>query len=67
MAIMADEKEEARIAKLEAFYKAVIDLTLNHDTLNSPIWGGEEEHAVVFPSKLGAALEKVDPEWYRNT
>jgi hypothetical protein len=43
-------------AKLEAFFREVTQLTLNHDCVG--------DHAVVFPSKLGAALVKVDPEWW---
>ena len=54
------------LQKLEAFYEAVIDLTINHDTLTSSQDGVEDYYAVVFPKKLGAALEKVDPEWYKN-
>jgi hypothetical protein len=46
------------VVKLEAFFKAVAKLTLNHDTLG--------DHAVVFPSKLGEELAKVDPEWWMN-
>ena len=53
--------------KLEAFFKAVADLTVNHDTLDSSQDGMEEDYAVVFPNKLGAELEKVDPEWYNHT
>ena len=43
--------------KLVAFYEAVARLTLNHDVCG--------DHAVVFPSKLGPELEKVDPEWWK--
>lgn len=44
--------------RLKAFYKEVCELTLNHDVLN--------DNAVVFPSKLGPVLEKVDQYWYKN-
>lgn len=44
-----------RLDKLEAFYKDVARMTEGHDVLN--------DHAVVYPSKLGRALEKVDPDW----
>jgi hypothetical protein len=43
---------------LEAFYRTVAQMTFNHDVL--------EDYAVVYPSKLGEELEKVDPEWYKN-
>lgn len=58
---------EDRLAKLEQFYRSVVDLTLNHDTL-----GGDMEDkvlgetAVVYPSKLGPVLEAVDPEWWKS-
>lgn len=54
-----------RLAKLEAFFEAVSKLTLQHDSIS---WydgdGYEHDYAVVFPSKLGPELEKVDPAWY---
>jgi hypothetical protein len=46
------------IDKLEAFFKAVAQLTLNHDVIN--------DHACVTADKLGKELEKVDPEWYEE-
>lgn len=46
--------------KLEAFFEEVANLTVNHNVL----LGSEDEYAVVYPSKLGKALEKVDPEWF---
>lgn len=49
---------EERLKKLEAFYKAIAQLTFDHDVIG--------DHAVVFPNKLGKELEKVDPEWYKN-
>lgn len=52
-----------RLIKLEAFYKAVVQLTFAHDVLEDK---DGDEHAVVFPNKLGKELEKVDPEWYKN-
>jgi hypothetical protein len=61
--IFEERNQRERLQKLEAFYRAVADLTVNHDTLVS----GDEEYAVVYPNKLGKALEKVDPEWYNNT
>lgn len=47
-----------RLAKLEQFFKEVSILTMFHDVCG--------DNAVVFPSKLGPALEKVDPEWYKK-
>jgi hypothetical protein len=51
-------------AQLLEFYHTVAGLTLNHDSLS------DHDHnvdiAVVYPSKLGPALEKVDPEWWRK-
>jgi hypothetical protein len=44
--------------KLKDFYKEVCKLTLHHDILN--------DSAVVYPSKLGPMLEKVDQQWYKN-
>jgi hypothetical protein len=44
--------------KLEAFFREVAKLTSDHDVLLN-------EYAVVFPSKLGKALEKVDENWWR--
>jgi hypothetical protein len=43
--------------KLKEFYKIVAKLTLNHDELN--------DSAVVYPSKLGPELEKIDKEWWK--
>jgi hypothetical protein len=43
---------------LKKMYKEVCVLTAKHDVLN--------ESAVVYPSKLGPILEKVDKEWYKN-
>lgn len=44
--------------KLKKMYREVCDLTLNHDVI--------DDHAVVYPSKLGPVLEKVNKEWYVN-
>ena len=44
------------IKGLENFFREVAQLTLNHETIG--------DHAVVFPSELGKALVKVDPEWW---
>lgn len=66
--------EEAELfQKLKQFYSDVVDLTINHDVMGEEIveefdglqliTGGS---AVVYPSKLGEALSKVDPEWWDN-
>ena len=56
---MSDSEE---LEKLRAFYKAVAKLTSDHDHLEF----GDEGWAVVFPSKLGPELEKIDKEWWKN-
>jgi hypothetical protein len=58
--------------KLLAFFKEVASLTANHDGIHFRVTNDhkdqiEEDIAVVYPSKLGRALEKVDPEWWKNT
>ena len=54
-------------AKLEAFFVEVAALTCNHDVLSVAINDGTVyDSAVVFPSKLGEALLKVDDEWYQK-
>lgn len=45
--------------KLKEMYREVCNLTLNHDVLN--------DAAVVYPSKLGPVLEKVDQQWYKSS
>lgn len=61
-----ESRQHQRLQKLEAFFKAVAHLTLNHDTLSSADAGMEEDYAVVFPNKLSDELEKVDPEWWKK-
>ena len=51
-------KPDTRLKLLEQFYLDVINLTVDHEVIG--------ESAVVFPSDLGNALEKVDPRWYDN-
>jgi hypothetical protein len=46
-----------RLQKLENFFRAVIELTVNHDVIGDDI-------ASVSPKNLGDALSKVDPNWY---
>ncbi len=60
-----------RTEKLEEFFQAVAGLTLNHDGVHFYSTDNHERKietdiAVVYPSKLGLALEKVDKEWWRN-
>jgi len=64
-------KEKARLKKLEEFYRTVADLTSNHDGAHFYITDGRERKletdvAMVSPAKLGAALEKVDPQWWKK-
>lgn len=61
-----------RLQKLEEFFLTVAKLTANHDGIHFRVTNDHEDQieqdiAVVYPSKLGAALEKVDPEWWRTT
>lgn len=41
-----------------AFFAEVATLTSRHDVLG--------DDAVVYPSKLGEALSKIDPEWWKS-
>ena len=50
-------EEAVLFRKLKEMYKEVCSLTVNHDVLN--------DTAVVYPSKLGPVLEKVDQYWYK--
>jgi hypothetical protein len=61
-----EEREDdttSELEKLRAFYKAVAHLTSNHDHIEI---SDDEGYAVVFPSKLGPELEKIDKEWWKN-
>jgi len=51
-------EEAVLFQKLKDMYLEVCDLTINHDVIN--------DHAVVYPSKLGPVLEKIDRKWYMN-
>lgn len=44
--------------KLEAFFKQIAFLTSTHDSC--------KDNAVVTAKNLGEALEKVDPDWWKN-
>jgi hypothetical protein len=46
-----------RLEKLEQLFREVADLTLRHEETENMAW--------VSPYKLGLALEKVDPEWWK--
>ena len=47
---------EEHIEKLEQFFKEIASMTISHDVI--------DDHACVTADRLGAALEKVNPEWY---
>lgn len=55
----AAEAVSQRCAKLEAFFREVAQLTIEHDVLSTD----GDDHAVVYPRKLGKALEKVCADW----
>lgn len=55
--VITDE-EAVLFEKLKTFYKEVAKLTLNHNVLN--------DSAVVYPSDLGPALEKIDSYWFEK-
>jgi len=50
---------EIKLLILDNFFKEVRDLTLNHDVNMRGV-------AIVYPSKLGVALEKVDKDWWKE-
>ena len=45
-------------AKLEKLFREVARLTSRHRVFG--------DSAVVYPSDLGKALEKVDPDWWKT-
>jgi hypothetical protein len=57
MNINIKEKEIKKhdVEKLEAFFQEIANLTLHHDVI--------DDYAVVYTSRLGSALEKVDFDW----
>jgi hypothetical protein len=69
---IAKDAWEAAQKKLLDFYKEVADLTVHHGyvkvgTPASPNQPAQEyDFALVSPSDLNTALEKVDPNWSRN-
>jgi hypothetical protein len=48
---------DERVEKLERFFKEVAGLTLHHKVL--------ADTAVVYPSALGEALSRIDPDWVK--
>jgi len=44
--------------KLKQFYKDIARLTSHHDLI--------DDHACVTADKLGKALAKLDPDWWRD-
>ena len=64
--VISDD-EAVELRKLREFYKEIAKLTVNHDVLypsgDGPVDDGV---AVVYPSKLGSVLSKIDNEWYIN-
>lgn len=67
---MTAKKKQTRLEKLEEFFRTVADLTSNHDGAHFYITDNHERKletdvAMVSPAKLGAALEKVDPQWWK--
>ena len=61
-----------RLEKLEAFFDEVVNLTRNHNGIHFAATNDDEKAevdydiAVVYPSDLGKALEKVDPQWHSD-
>lgn len=59
--VITDE-DAALFNRLLTFYKEVCRLTWDHDTLDC----GPDTSAVVYPDRLGQALERVDSEWWKT-
>lgn len=57
------ENAQSRLSKLETFYREMIEMTINHDAVNS-IDGNQ--YASVSPSKIAEALAKVNSKWYEE-
>lgn len=56
------DNEAIELKKLREFYKDIVSLTANHDVIETNSFGNKV--AVVYPNKLGLALEKVNSKWY---
>lgn len=54
------ESARSEISVLQEFYREVSKLTLRHDVIGCV---DGNEYASVSPAKLGALLEKIDPQW----
>jgi len=52
-----------KIELLEQFYRNIVELTINHDFIESK---DGHDYASVSPQKLGDLLAKVDPEWFKH-
>lgn len=57
----------AELKKLRQFFKTVARLTVNHDCVTVVKRNGQQDDlASVSPKKLGDALSKVNPDWYKQ-
>lgn len=53
--VISDQDAEL-FRRLKDFYNDICDLTINHEVC--------DDKAVVYPNNLGAALAKVDENWF---
>lgn len=51
-------KKKSKQQRLNDFFDEVVNLTINHNVLHN--------NAVIYANRLGAALEKVDPDWWKG-
>ena len=59
--VISDD-EAVELRKLREFYNEVRTLAIEHDVIENDTTG----IAVVYPSRLGTALSKVNPHWFHN-
>ena len=59
--VISDD-EAVELRKLREFYNEVRSLATEHDVIENDTSG----IAVVYPSRLGTALSKVNPHWYHS-
>jgi hypothetical protein len=59
--VISDD-EAVELRKLREFYNEVRNLATEHDVIENDTSG----IAVVYPSRLGTALSKVNPNWYHS-
>lgn len=59
--VISDD-EAIELRKLREFYNEVRSLATEHDVIENDTSG----IAVVYPSRLGLALSKVNPNWYHS-